>query len=367
MEKKPQKKRWSMLAYIAADSNLSEEGLEDIKEMCAVGASSVASVGVEIDTLGHEGSIRYEITEPDWTEQAYRTIIEELPEQDSGRVQSLANFLAWGVERYPSDKRLVVVWNHGTGFRAPSRDIAYDDYGSSLDMPEIIAAFNAAGIGETNRVSLVGFDACLMNMLEVAHHLSSVAEILVGSQEVEPFNGWPYDQVLNAINGDPEPVTLSEQIVKVYIQSYGSIPPFGITQSAIDLSKTAQVNQDLHRVGNALTELLKNHRSDVLAARDRTQAYEYSDYVDLVAMADCLSNRIKDESLRTDCEALKESVRKAVIATASKGYMVKRSHGLSCWYPRMASTYLDYRSKYVVLRDCGNESGWVRFLDALHA
>ncbi|HLP13390.1 MAG TPA: hypothetical protein VK177_15740, partial [Flavobacteriales bacterium] len=63
---KPARKRhWSLLAYIAGDNDLSNEGLSDITEMCAEGSSPTMHVGVQIDTEGDfDGVVRYEITEP---------------------------------------------------------------------------------------------------------------------------------------------------------------------------------------------------------------------------------------------------------------------------------------------------------------
>ena len=79
------KKPWGVLTYIAGDNNLSDAGLADIRELCQVGASADVHVGVEIDTLGdYTGSIRYEISEPDFSGKAHRIVIERLPEQDTG-------------------------------------------------------------------------------------------------------------------------------------------------------------------------------------------------------------------------------------------------------------------------------------------
>ncbi|MFQ5787175.1 MAG: clostripain-related cysteine peptidase, partial [Thermodesulfobacteriota bacterium] len=98
------KKRWAFLIYIAGDNNLSDAGLEDIQELCEEGSSESVYVGVEIDTYGeHTGSIRYEITEPDWTGFAHRTVIERLPEKDSGDPDTLLSFLKWGLNRYNAD------------------------------------------------------------------------------------------------------------------------------------------------------------------------------------------------------------------------------------------------------------------------
>src|SRR5262245_52521489 len=188
---------WAMLAYIAGDNNLSDAGVEDIQEMCDEGASPDIHVGVQMDTQGeHEGTLRYEVTPPDPTGTAHRIVVDRLPEDDSGDPQVLRKFLEWSLGRYPAARRLVVVWNHGAGFRSPRRDIAYDDFGGSLDMTEIAWALRRAGLGRANRLQILGFDACLMSMVEIVHHLRDFTELVVGSQQTEPGDGWPYDRVL---------------------------------------------------------------------------------------------------------------------------------------------------------------------------
>ncbi|MCP4431872.1 MAG: hypothetical protein GY806_12900, partial [Gammaproteobacteria bacterium] len=116
--------RFFRIDYIAGDNNLSDSGLKDIREMCHEGSAPSLHVGVEIDTYGeHTGSIRYEITEPDWTGTSHRKVIERLREKDTGDPTTLRDFLNWGFGRYKANSRLVVVWNHGTGFRSVRRNI----------------------------------------------------------------------------------------------------------------------------------------------------------------------------------------------------------------------------------------------------
>ena len=194
---KQRTKKWALLAYIAGDNNLSDAGLEDIQEMCEVGASRDVWAAVEIDTYGeHTGSIRYEISEPDAFGEAHRIVIRRLAEKDSGNPETLRSFVKWGLGRYPARNRVLVVWNHGSGFRSVRRDIGYDDFGSSLDMPEVEQELRRAGLSARNRIDILGFDACLMNMLEVVHHFRELARIVVGSQQTEPGDGWPYNLVL---------------------------------------------------------------------------------------------------------------------------------------------------------------------------
>lgn len=158
-------KDWALLAYIAGDNDLSDAGLKDIREMCKEGSSQNTHVGVQIDTRGeHTGAMRYEISMPDWSGKAHRLVIDRIPEPDTGDPEVLKSFLEWGFGRYPARNTVVVVWNHGAGFKTRRRDIAYDDYGTSLDMNEISGVFERVGYGgKLPKISILGFDACLMN------------------------------------------------------------------------------------------------------------------------------------------------------------------------------------------------------------
>lgn len=364
----PTKKEWSILAYIAGDNNLSDAGLEDIRELCAVGAGDRVHVGVEIDTYGeHTGSIRYEITEPDWTGKAYRTVIQRLPEKDTGDPETLRSFLSWGLERYPAKSHLVVVWNHGAGFRSVKRDIGYDDFGSSLDMPEIEDAFTRAGVGPTNKISILGFDACLMNMIEIAHHFEDQVELLVGSQQTEPGDGWPYDAVLKATKSAKSSIDLARQIVKLYMKSYKDLRVFNVTQSAIDCSKTEPVLKALSDLGDLLVQRLAGYRRDLKRIRLLSQAFQMADYVDLIHLMDLFAKHLPDSGIRGASRAVVKAASGCIVAAEKLGDSVRDAHGLSVWFPGYDQLYYNYRSKYLALRFAKKHPGWVRFLDAYYS
>jgi hypothetical protein len=364
----PKKKRWGLLAYIAGDNNLSSAGLEDIVELCEVGASPDVHVGVEIDTYGeHTGSIRYQIGEPDWTGKAHRCVIERLQEKDTGDPETLRSFLAWGFKRYPASNHLVVVWNHGSGFRSVRRDIGFDDFGSSLDMPEIEDAFRRAGVGPGNKIAILGFDACLMNMIEIAHHFRDQAEYLVGSQQTEPGDGWPYDQVLKALKAGYGKVDLARRIVKVYIKSYKDQGIFGVTQSAIDCNKTEPAIKALSDLGDILLKRLSDYRRQVKRLRLTSQTFEMADYVDLIHLADLLATHIPDKSVASAAKAVKKTASACILASGRLGDTVEDANGLSVWFPSHNRLYYDYRAKYLALKFARKHRGWIRFLDAYHS
>ncbi|MGP1385933.1 MAG: clostripain-related cysteine peptidase [Thainema sp.] len=361
-------KRWTFLAYIAGDNNLSNAGLEDIQELCDEGASPDVYAGVEIDTYGEfSGSIRYEITEPDFSGEAHRTVIERLPEKDSGDPESLTSFLTWGLSRYPAQNQVVVIWNHGSGFRYRNRDIGFDDFGSSLDMPEVEMAFRRAGITAENKVTILGFDACLMNMLEIAHHLRDQAEFIVGSQETEPGDGWPYDKVLRTMKSATSGVELAKGIVQEYIKDYTDLGVQNVTQSAIDTSKTEAAVQAFSNLGLLLKDKVETCKSELRRLRAQLQAFEYADYVDLVHLVELLPQFINEPDVAQAAENVRLAALACVVASDKYGQAVQNANGLSIWFPPAPRIYFNYRAKYTALNFALNSPGWVSFLDAYFA
>jgi hypothetical protein len=366
--KGPKKKHWGLLAYIAGDNNLSNAGLEDIVELCAVGASDQVHVGVEIDTYGeHTGSLRYQITEPDWENRAHRTVIERLSEKDTGDPETLRSFLSWGFERFPADNHLVVVWNHGAGFRSVRRDIGYDDFGSSLDMPEIEDAFRRAGVGPKNKIAILGFDACLMNMVEIAHHFKDQVEFIVGSQQTEPGDGWPYDEVLKLANQGLSRSDLAKRIVKSYIKSYEAKGVFNVTQSAIDCAKTEPAIKALSDLGHLLVERIDGYRREMTLTRLHAQTFEMADYVDLINLTTLLSKNVPDGGIGDAAKAVVRAAQVCILTSETLGHTVGGAHGLSVWFPAHKRLYSDYRAKYLSLKFAEAYPGWVGFLDAYHS
>jgi len=71
-------------------------------------------------------------------------------------------------------------------------------------------------------VDLVGMDACLMTMLEVAYQLREHARILVGSETVEPGPGWPHDRILGELTASlaTTPDELAAVVVKRCVEFY---------------------------------------------------------------------------------------------------------------------------------------------------
>ena len=107
-----------------------------------------------------------------------------------GSPNTLASFVKYGLENGGTDDNMLILWDHGGG---PMLGYGLDEvYGDILTIDEIDSALQSAGIGGDNRLSLLGFDACLMGAVETANKLKDRAEYIVFSQETEPGFGWNY-------------------------------------------------------------------------------------------------------------------------------------------------------------------------------
>ena len=118
-----------------------------------------------------------------------------------------------------------------------SRAIAFDDQAKdfldNIELKRVLAEIRRT-LGR--KIDILGFDACLMSMVEVAYQIRDTVALTCGSEEEEPDDGWPYDSILKALAAKPSmaPRALADLVVKQYLASYK--PNEGVTFSATDLA-----------------------------------------------------------------------------------------------------------------------------------
>jgi hypothetical protein len=408
-------KRWTVLVYLAGDNDLSTAGEKDVLEMKSVGSTDDVNVVVQFDRAGEGTTTRYLLREGTPLEN---DAVETLRETNTGDPAVLADFLAWGCRTYPAEHVCAVLWNHGAGwddtnpYRALGRDvppllrkgaiirkgagrpvrarqalaalrrtsaallrptvlqamttrgIAYDDQARDfLDSAELKRVLANAKRASGRSIDVLGFDACLMSMAEVAYQLRGSAELVVGSEESEPNDGWPYDRILAALAAKPSmnPKELSQVVVRAYLASYRASD--AVTQSAVDVTALAPVASAVDALGKALAAAAGNEtaRTRILQARYTAQEYSppYDVYCDLVDLCSNLGGIMPGTAVAAASADVAAAVRAAVVEHGSKGAAVARSNGLSIYFPtkRLSPLYakLDFAKK----------TSWNRFLALL--
>jgi hypothetical protein len=233
-------------------------------------------------------------------------------------------------------------------------------------MIELQRALRRAGLGPRNKLAILGFDACLMNMLEIAYQLREETELLVGSQQTEPGDGWPYDKVLAAMNAGPTPEAMARAIVRVYLRECRKVGDSNVTQSAVRTDRVEAAARAWSGLGTALAAAPATEAPALRRVRSLVQAYEYPDYVDAVHTATLVAETTRSSEVRTRARAFAAAVRACVVATGHEGRAVRQSHGLTIWFPPDRGHYLEFRAQYTALDFFDRHPGWVRFLDAFH-
>lgn len=352
---------WTVMVYLDADNNLESAGIDDINEMEIVGSTTEVNVVVQIDRIpysvlaanneGHADDItnsnwtttrRYYITQDFDLVQINSQLKGDLGELNMGDPQTLIDFTNWATINYPAKKYLLIIWNHGGGFRSLNltKDIAWDDTsgGDKITMPELEYALSAVNAQMGKKIDIVGMDACLMAMTEVAYQIKDCADILITSEESVPFDGWPYDTILGELVGSPLILSgqLAVDIVDKYIISY----PYGnVTQSAIDLSYMDTLTDQLSSL--ALTIMSDNltTKYNYINAANSSQYYGDWDFIDLHDFCNQLlaySNSLEVKNIALN---IQQTLNYVVIKSGYSGGSVSGSKGLSIYFPYTAYHY----------------------------
>jgi hypothetical protein len=245
------------------------------------------------------------------------------------------------------------------------RAIAFDDtardFLDNIELKKVLAEVKKA----TRRTfDIFGFDACLMNMIEVAYQLKGTAKVVVGSEELEPGEGWPYDRVLQAIAENPKitSLELGARIVDAYVDSYRDD---NVTQSAMDLTRLHDAAATIDALAKALTRAIKAPAEFTAVAKtlNATQRFDTPDFVDLGHFSQELAKRSKSAAVNKAADAASRATTAGggfVVAEGHRGTGVAKATGVSIYFPR-GPVNKAYRKL-----DFAKSTAWAAFIDAFH-
>ena len=278
------------------NNNLDTYGAMDINEMETVGSTDKVNVLVQWASMSASSTKRLLVVKDNDPNTVTSPILEDVGNVDMGDYHSLVEFIRWGVKNYPAKHYFVDVWNHGSGWHMQGKagsalhgtDISWDDKSHNFMKTEQLGqAMTEAAQIIGHKVDIYGSDACLMGMAEVADEMGDTVETYVGSEEVEPLKGWPYDALLsgwNALGNNMTGAEIAKILTREYVKSYqgGSQGTENGTFSAYDMSKLPALNEAVKNFGTKVRKLDKASRDKLVASADGAQKFAYSDYVDVL-------------------------------------------------------------------------------------
>lgn len=411
--KGPNELSWTIMYYVDADNNLEEALMHDLNEIESVNfAGQNVKVIALVDRISGYTSIddgwsdtrAFEIGydsdgyDEELSKSTKRIAIPGLNITTSSEIEinmgdpdTLSTFISFCKTEYPADNYMLLFTNHGNGWRSeenpvnlPYKELCNDDTDNDvLYMSEVRQGISAA-LSSGEKLDIVGIDACLMGMVEVAYELKDVADILVASPELVHAFGYPYTAIFNKVknfDGDLTPVSLAtifvEEFSEAYTegnavdnviegQAYLSTDP-DHTLSAIDLSKITAVK-------DAIDSLAVDLSGGVIATIKQTiyNSESFDNY-------DSIRNSYFHIDIYDFCSNLNGyDVKKAAVIAAINDAVIANeagtnhpnSHGLAIYVPKLLndSTYActfdsDYNGTNISF--AADAPNWQSFVDSL--
>lgn len=357
-------KEWTILVFVSADNDLDEYGWGDLSEARKIGSSEDVNIVFQIDRSDGRPCRRFYI------EKGQAQLVENMGEVDMGDYRVLTEFFDWGIENYPAEKYAMVVWNHGDGWlnnrNMSMMGISYDDQsGNHISVKQLAQSLSDMKETLGRKLDLLAFDACLMQMIEVAWPLRNYAKVMLGSQEVIPYDGFDYEKPLQRLLDDPaiDAQGLAQILATGYQKSYqgGSQGREATTISWMHLSGLETFTAALE---NFVVQAKGQDSAVVREILKEVQHFSLRSNRDLRHFMELMSQRSTLSDIRSAASdvvtAFDQLMGLSLYTEKSKAWQpdLSKSQGLAIYFPSVKTAF---SSEYLKL-DFAKDSSWDEYL-----
>jgi len=346
------KKDWNFIVYMVNNNNLHKYGVKNFKQMAKIGSTKNINLLIQMDDLGTSDITRYYIEKNNPVAIDPDTFIGSTM---SGTPDNLFEFVKWAIKNYPAQQQALVLWNHGSGIKDPGmwgrvimkcrddffslnkqtgllelnrraidrisdslneeRGIGFNDeteqYITNQDLKNTLEKISKELL-KGAKIDLLCMDACHMGMVEIGSQVATAVEFMTGSEEVEPGSGYNYETVLAPFTfGTLTPENFARHIVNSYESEYKNMLA-DYTQSAINLDKIAELEDNINNISIVIMNLLASVPSFVKTIKDirrsskQTTSFFDADYIDLHHFYTSLLQ--KTNALKTIAQDVKQNM-----------------------------------------------------------
>ena len=433
-------KEWTIMIYMAGDNNLAVDmayAMEQIKGVAAAGADN-PNLFVYYDGNSPAIPTLYcDFSEPGKARYVRSYMVPDKPFQvpkkgneNAANPRSILNFVDWCVNKVEvendngeitfgrrAQKYALIFSGHSLGFQdiglfkdeTSGKSLKMSDFydmlqglvSSKRELQEIAESHNWLNEDRKlenellgKKLDILGFDSCVMGMLEVGYQFNSVARTMISSEGSVPSAGWTYAKILGCLtrkqNHGADTRDVAELFVREFIRSQDSYTVGGVSvdMAAWDLGRFDELADAFNDLAEALIDCFKNPRSRIYRQMERAilhvhwkcQSYMYDQNVDLGDFCELLDRECgliaeelgggKDteilERVQKECRDILEELRKAVILGGFSGGGYQYSNGVSVFFPWSREAYEVSRKNYETLwfaKDVKREKlSWADFL-----
>ena len=375
-----------MIFMNGKSSDLQGYALKDINEMEAIGPAKRMNVVVQVSRIAQlpnpmnpapvdrfyenwSGTRRYEIQKDEMSYRVTSPLRQDMGRNvDMGNWTNLADFGSWAKANYPAKRYMLIVWNHGDGWRnekpqkskfEKSKAISEDpESGNYISTNEL-----ASALGQMGGVDVYASDACLMQTIEVAYGLKNYASVITGSEANEPGDGYAYDVFFRALktHSKPSPEAMAYYAVMSYRKFYSGTHA---TQSAVRGGRAMEEFRGI--LDDWADEAIKSGEAKILKEiKARTKSFDDFEMKDVIHFLEL----VKDIPYNPALEPLKAKSRDAVnyfygnvlILNGVPPGQIPDAHGMTIYLPENENTF-DPNYKRLAW---AQESKWDEFIEWL--
>lgn len=272
----------------------------------------------------------------------------EAPLQNMGKAETLTEFLTYCQKNYPADNTMVILWNHGGGYRGFGWDeIFAEDHLSIQELREGFAG--AYDLNEENPpIDLLYMNACLMSNTDVYNQLRGVAKYMLGHEEVGLAGVDFYKPAFDKLIADPamNPAEIGMNVVDSYTYTMNLVceienlkmPTNMVVTDITKAAKTydaytafaAKALEAVVEDPAVLTDITRAAKSSIFFAHSSYKGYNT---IDLKIFMQSLLELFPQEA-----QAVIDAIDEAVLYYRGNSYL-KEAGGISVYYPANIDTY----------------------------
>ena len=413
-------KDWTIMIYMAGDNNLAVDmayAMEQIKGVAGKGADS-PNLFVYYDGNSPLIPTLYcDFSNPDEPKYVRSFTVPDklypVPDkvnENAADDKSVLNFVDWCVNKVEvvnggeitygrrAKKYALIFSGHSLGFQdiglfrdeSSGKAMKMTDLyyllrrlvGTEKQLEEDIKGWGLRGVKrerETEvllgqKLDILGFDSCVMGMLEVGYQFNDVAKAMIASEGSVPNAGWTYAKLLGCLtrdNGsDGTAVRVAEHFVRDFIRAQDSYTVGGVSvdMAAWDLSRMTGLAQSFDDLSAVLVDCFEDPESRIYRQMERiilqvhwkSQSYMYDQNVDLGDFCELLDRecgRVTEElgegddlgmlyDVRDACQKVLGELKEAVILSGFSGGGYQYSNGMSVFFPWSREGYDVSRENY---------------------
>ena len=343
---------WTIMMYVCGSDLESDGGAatSDIAEILRV-SNQPDDVNIILETGGTTRWRRYNIDASVLSryhvEDKSLVLDETLTKSNMGKRATFESFLNWGLDNYPADKIGVIFWNHGGALHG----VCYDDSiggSDSLTNSETKQAFNNVftqrGI---DKLEFVGYDACLMQVQDIAEFNSHYFNYMITSQEAEVGSGWVYDQWVDDLYAGKDTRTILKANVDSFIDKNGGDQ----TLSYLDLSQMENYFTKFEAMASAIKSTAKANYNAFKTLIKSVKCFTDLSYYGTIDGKDFLNKLGSNATYAIYKDKIDEakSAFDSLVAYSRKGSYAGQSYGLSiigaisCSYSSSETSFTNWR------------------------